>query len=272
MCDVRTRRIEGDMARYRYEVEMMTDCGNVRPYNQDSLLCRKGSLNGDDFFLLAVADGMGGMERGELASSEIMNVLDGWWKNSLKIVLENGVQIEEVSSSLSYAIEAGNRRIRELAETEGIHTGTTLSLIFLYKEQYLMKHIGDSRIYCLREHAAYQISEDHTWCQQEVEKGNLSREEAEHHTMKHVLTNAIGGRESLRIDTKVGEFRKKDRIVLCTDGFYNYVSNKEIVKLLGGKEKPKRKLQKAFMAVKETTASDNISVILIQRKRQWLWG
>lgn len=259
------------MARYQYEVEMMTDCGNIRPYNQDSLLFRKGSLNGDEFFLLAVADGMGGMEKGEFASSEIMNVLDGWWKNSLKVVLENGFQIEEVSSSLSYAIEAGNRRIRELAEEEGIHTGTTLSLIFLYKEQYLIKHVGDSRIYCLRNHKAHQLSEDHTWCQQEIEKGNLSREEAEHHAMKHVLVNAIGGRESLRIDSKTGEFHKKDRIVLCTDGFYNYVSGEEMVKLLGGKGKPKRKLKKALMWIKKTTASDNISVILIQRKQYFWW-
>lgn len=257
------------MARYHYDVSGLTDRGNVRTQNQDSLLIKKGRYGGDDFLLLAVADGMGGMERGELASGEMMRILDEWWRGSLKGLWKDGFLWKEADKGLTFVIEEGNRRICSMAADEGIRSGTTLSLLFFYRDRYLLKHVGDSRIYRIGKKQAVQISEDHTWCQQEIKKGFLTKKEAEMHNLRHVLVNALGAGQTVRIDTVLDRVHSGDCFLICSDGFYQYLSEAELVQLMGGWGTAKAKLSLAFQRVKESEADDNLTAILIQRKG-WL--
>lgn len=254
------------MAGIKYSVGYITDCGNVRMQNQDSVLIKKGSLVRDEFLLAAVADGMGGLEKGELASSEMISSLNEWWTGTLAGLLQNYVGMQAVSDSLSYAIEEGNRRVQELARQNEIRTGTTLSLLFLYRNQYVLKHIGDSRVYRICKNRADQLTRDHTWCQREMDRGLMTEGEAKNHSMRHVLVNAIGSSQVLEIDSLFGQIRNKELLLVCSDGFYNCFSYADLVRLSEIKGDSQDKLNRAFTMVKNTEAEDNFSAVLIQRK------
>lgn len=261
------------MARYEYDTGYVTDKGNVRSVNQDSILVKKGKLDKKEFILAAVADGMGGMDRGELASSEIMRGLNHWWTQALPGCFRKAKReelMEQISDSLSCAIEACNSRILFMAEADKIRTGSTLSVIFLFDGMFVMKQIGDSRVYLYeKDSSVRQLSRDQTWCQEEVEKGSLLPEEVQGHKMEHVLTNAVGHDYQLEIESAVGEMGTSAQMVLCSDGAYRFLDQENMREILRLKSSCQEKAQEALRRIKRTKADDNCSIIFIRQERRW---
>ncbi len=261
------------MARYEYDTGYVTDKGNVRRINQDSILVKKGKFDRKEFILAAVADGMGGMDRGELASSEIMRGLNQWWTQTLPNCFNKTGReefMEQVSDSLSCAIEACNSRILMMAETDKIRTGSTLSVMFLYDGMFVMKQIGDSRIYLYeKDSSVRQLTRDQTWCQEEVEKGDLLPEEVRGHRMEHVLTNAVGHDYQLKVESAVGAMAGSMQIVLCSDGAYRFLDQESMRDILGLKKTCQEKAEEALRKIKRTKADDNCSIIFIRQERRW---
>lgn len=259
------------MAGYQYHIGFITDCGNVRTQNQDSILIKKGRVGSEEFVMAAVADGMGGMESGELASRSIVAYLEGWWTKTLPCLMKERVSLEDIGDSLSYLIEDGNRHIRELAGKRGIKTGTTLSMVFLMENRFVLRHIGDSRIYLMENRRVRQLTKDHTWCQNEVDQGRMTQEESESHAMRHVLINALGGRDEVAIECLAGGLKSRAQLLLCSDGFYNYMPADSLAAFLCGKKTAQDRLNRAYEHIKETRADDNFSAVLIQTlKKGWL--
>lgn len=257
------------MKSYKYDIGFATDTGNIRRQNQDSLLVNKGSIGSDDFALLAVADGMGGLSMGGEASHIAILSLKGWWDSQLPRILNSSHDLDSIDSSLEVTIECINREILSMNGDGEKTSGTTLSLIYLYRNNYIIKHIGDSRIYLIDGKKIMQITKDHTWCAREVEKGNITPDEAENHKMRHVLLNALGTDETFSIQTQKGITKKRNKVLLCTDGFYNYISTNVILEYLFKKESPQIAIDLMMKYVKKTEASDNITAILLNSDTKW---
>lgn len=257
------------MKTYKYEIGLATDKGNKRAQNQDSLIAIKGTMGKNDFVLLAVADGMGGLNKGEIASQTAILNLKQWWDTELINIIINNDYINIIDSSLNIVLDNINNEILSIKDTEHKSSGTTLSLIFIHKNKYILKHIGDSRIYVFNNKKITQITNDHTWCAKEIEKGNLTMEEAQNHGMKHVLLNALGIGQSFEVQTQKGKLLKNSKVLLCSDGLYNYITSNEIINFVFQRDNPQNIVSDMMNFVKESEANDNISAILLETKTKW---
>lgn len=203
----------------KIEVASVTHAGNVRTENQDRFLVEQDLQSGRPAVLLALADGMGGLARGEQASSLAVSLLRAWWQER-----NPAHTLGQVSESLDAAICEAHRQIFYLSLETGREAGSTLSLLYLQEGQYLIKQIGDSRVYCLENGQASQLTTDQTWCNWMIRTGALTPEEAEHHRLRHALVNALGVSPELEIATERGCLRRGASYLVCSDGFYHEAS------------------------------------------------
>ena len=236
------------MTEYSYDIGRATDVGNVRTVNQDSLL--------------VVADGMGGMQFGERASGEVVRAFYQWWNEDFPQYREEDLVWEAVSDALDQVLRTADVHIREYCAEENVKSGTTVSLAFLVDQYYMIKQCGDSRIYLVGENGLSQITKDHTWVQREMDLGNLTPEEAQVHRMRHVLTNAVGAGRELRIDTFGGELAEGESLLLCSDGFYDYLDETD-EGILMTENPAQTRLIAVTNHIKEKDASDNLTAVLL---------
>jgi len=198
--------------------EARTDVGKVREHNEDSLLQRP------EVGLWAVADGMGGLERGEWASAEVVAALKS-------APISGG--FEEDARRAGDAIHAANRKIHQESEASGDRIGSTVVALLVNGRQFAVLWAGDSRAYLLRDGQLHRLTRDHTQVQELVDGGLLSPEDALNHPMSHVLTRAAGVEPGLEIDAIADEAEVGDVFLLCSDGLYGVVSDAEIALALG---------------------------------------
>lgn len=250
------------MTEYSYDIGRATDVGNVRTVNQDSLLVRCGSFRKRLYGLLVVADGMGGMQFGERASGEVVRAFYQWWNEEFPQYREEDLVWEAVSDALDQVLRTADVHIRKYCAEENVKSGTTVSLAFLVDQYYMIKQCGDSRIYLVGENGLSQITKDHTWVQREMDLGNLTPEEAQVHRMRHVLTNAVGAGRELRIDTFGGELAEGESLLLCSDGFYDYLDETD-EGILMTENPAQTRLIAVTNHIKEKDASDNLTAVLL---------
>ena len=254
------------------DVGFVSEPGNQRPDNQDSLIVRRGQLDGRDFVLLAVADGMGGMSQGDRASCIAALLLGQWWEGELPTLLtQKPFSWENLSNALTEVISHINQAIRNGNTTEE-KSGTTLSLLFYMDGRYLLRQVGDSRIYLLRQGQVFQVTKDQTWCQQEIDHGRLTPEEALTHKMRHVLISALGIREDYICQESWGEAMEGDWLLVCSDGFYNELDVATALPAACQKGEPQKIVEGLLARIKAGRAGDNVSAILahVTSKRKWL--
>ncbi len=234
----------------RIQVLSLTDTGRKRKDNQDACaVLKKG-----ESLLMIVADGVGGNLCGEIAS---------------RIVVETLNRKFEVSENLSpnefliNVAEEANRNIHQYVanhpDCKGMATTLTAALV-QYPHLHLL-HVGDSRGYLLRKGILMRITEDHTLVQWMVRDGILTSEEAIKHPKRHVITNAIGVSDSQECDYTHFDLVSGDSILLCTDGLYDELSEREIKDLLL-KCEPKEAINRLIDAANAAGGSDNISIVL----------
>ena len=255
------------MCALRYEVGYVTHPGNRRPVNQDSLLIRRGSVDGREFLLLAVADGMGGMARGEEASGLATRRLDQWWTEQLPELVTPKLRWEAVESSLRVVVESINWTLYSTAQA-GERSGTTLTLLFLYQGAYRIFQVGDSRAYLLRKGKLHQLTRDQTYCRREIEAGRMTEAEAAEHPMRHVLVSTLGVTSEYTLEVTAGELPSGGAILLCSDGFYQ-----ELPPDWPGPAREKLAVQplleEAASLILQGTAEDNLTALLVRMTRSW---
>lgn len=232
------------------QVVTRTHIGKVRRTNQDAL------IESPENRLWGVADGMGGHNGGETASS---GARDG------VIELLNGKEPEQ--GSLRTAIGAVNRRLfLQQKEDESLSgMGTTLTALWLSDTCVYIGHVGDSRAYRIREGVMEQITDDHSVVAELMRSGMLTREQAATHPMRNVITRAVGTEDGIEIDLLCEERRAGDVWLVCSDGLYGMVDDGKIADILKA-NKPEKAADKLIDAALEGGGRDNISLVILLDK------
>ncbi|HZB82938.1 MAG TPA: Stp1/IreP family PP2C-type Ser/Thr phosphatase [Rubrobacteraceae bacterium] len=231
----------------------VTHPGKVRNNNEDSLLVGEGR----DETLFVVADGIGGFEAGEVASSITIDVL----KDTAPL------------GSLEDAIREANRRILAAAKSDERLSGmgtTVVALRFGGTESEPaaeISHVGDSRAYLLRDGELKPITEDHSLVAELVRSGDLTRDEASEHPQKNLITRALGAEVEVEVDTTVLPIRSGDRFILCSDGLSDMIPETRMLDLLTfSPEGPEKAAQTLVSAALEAGGTDNVTVVVVDVK------
>jgi serine/threonine protein phosphatase PrpC len=233
--------VAGRGIRIRHDVELanLSDVGCERTENEDYFLYVEPDDDGefeDRGRLILVADGMGGRNGGAVASRlAAETVRDIFWETSEDSERETSEE-GEPRAVLIAGFQAAQRAILDLAavspELRGM--GTTCCACILKNGRMYYAHVGDSRIYLIRDGRAEQLTEDHSLVARMVRNGQLSEEEARHHEKRNILTAALGmDTESVAGDFSVEplELMPEDTILLCTDGLHGLVSDEEMASI-----------------------------------------
>ncbi|UYY57208.1 PP2C family protein-serine/threonine phosphatase [Sphingomonas sp. S2-65] len=224
-----------------------THVGRVRTNNEDSYCLSPERC------LWLVADGMGGHEKGEWASSAIVQAAEA---------LRLPGTFEAACTAIADMIHASNARIHREAEQRGIQMGSTIVGLHLSGAKFGLFWVGDSRAYVLRAGALHQLTRDHSQVQAMVDRGLIRPEEAVGHPMSHVLARAVGVQPVIEVDAIVDEAQPGDVFLLCSDGLTNRVSNAEIATMLEGYAHQEA-LDRLICLTLERGAPDNVTAIIV---------
>ncbi len=233
-----------------------------RARNEDAVLAsRIGS--GGNAWLLAVADGMGGHEGGDVASRLAIETLQQHFTGGVP---------EDVATELKRAFRAANDRIwSEGGPVDVGHMGTTLVAAVVHGSYLTIGSVGDSRAYLVRGTQVLQITQDHSLVAEQVEKGEISAGTERQSPQRNVLTAAVGTTE--RLDRKLPSIYEltlipEDRLLLCSDGFYDVIEQREYAGQLAGENPDTLSLALTSLA-EQRGATDNVSaVVLVARPSQ----
>lgn len=238
----------------------ITDVGLKRSHNEDNLLINE-ELN-----LYVVADGMGGHNGGEYASAICVNTVEEIVENMElgdKLAVDKSDPVELVREKLRYALRLSGRRIFEkAAESPEFHgMGTTAVSMLIDGSNAFIAHVGDSRLYLVRDDRVEQVTEDHSFVARQIKAGVLTAEEARSHRMRNVIYRSLGYQEDVEVDVEVRAIRRGDQFLLCSDGLSGHVEAHEIfdhVTQYGPQEAARRLVDLAC----ERGGDDNITVII----------
>jgi serine/threonine protein phosphatase PrpC len=214
-----------------------SDVGRKRNHNEDSFLCN------NELGLYAVADGMGGHLGGERASRMAVEILEREIAEASRAGLLNvsardvapGTK-HPVASLLRRAVIEADRCIYEtaMANPDLAGMGTTLTALLFTDGHVHMGHVGDSRAYLYRNGRARQLSEDHSWIQEQVRAGLISPEEAKESRFRNIITRSVGFEPSVEPDLQGLAVEAGDCFILCSDGLSNYLTVDEMGQVLTG--------------------------------------
>ena len=229
-----------------------SDIGKRREENQDSFL----TIEAANFKFYLVADGMGGVKGGALASQLAMAVLGACLKSKIDI------NAEDIVSAVAKANIAIFERGIEKSEFAGM--GTTLVGLCFLGANYYVVNVGDSRAYRIRRGGITQLTEDHTLVRELLRSGAIDESQVENHPVSHMLTRSLGPTPMVEVDCRMEEdvAQGGDVYLLCTDGLYNMLSEADILKIVAGNQ-PQDAADKLIALANERGGTDNITVILI---------
>jgi serine/threonine protein phosphatase PrpC len=231
---------------------VISDIGLVRETNEDSYVCAPPHL-------FIVADGMGGHVAGEIASKLAVSTVNNY-------INENGGNISH-ELLIHQAITQANTSVYQMALSKEDFNGmgTTITAAYVEGEIIYWGHVGDSRIYLLRNGELCQITNDHSLVWELVQSGNITKEEAHVHPKRNMLTRAVGTSCLITIDTGTIAWKPGDIVLMCTDGLTNLISEQDICTIMKNKELDSESILKQLVAqAKATGGFDNITAILLK--------
>ncbi|NLH97444.1 MAG: Stp1/IreP family PP2C-type Ser/Thr phosphatase [Clostridiaceae bacterium] len=234
-----------------------TDRGLLRDINEDSYMIIPGCSDTSCAFV--IADGLGGHNSGEIASRMAVEYI----RDNLDAA--GCFDGENASEKLEALVKKVNTAVyeRSLGGAEVSGMGTTLTMAVITGSTLTAAHVGDSRLYLIRNGVIRQLTDDHSYIGELVRQGKLTREEAEKHPRKNIITRAIGSCPELEVDIISHRIEADDIYVLCTDGLTNMVSESEIVEIVSGSE-PETACARLIEAANRQGGEDNITVIVIK--------
>jgi len=236
-------------------VSACTDIGKTRPQNQDSYYVP----NTDKQFFI-VADGMGGQKAGSVASKiavEIMsNYIDEYYSK------ENDKE-ELLKKAVSHTNEIVYKLANENEELKGM--GTTVVAALLCDDNIYIVNAGDSRCYLIRNEIMSQLTVDNSYVEILIQQGVITKEEANNHPDKNIITKAIGVEKDIEVETQRIKAENGDILLLCSDGLTNMVENEQILKMILEKhENLDECVSDLINKAIENGGKDNITVVLVE--------
>lgn len=231
-----------------------TDAGRKRSNNEDAYIVKP------DLGFLTVADGMGGVNAGEVASRLFTEAaFELFSKSERKSEQENDDLVQKT-------FQLANERILILAgdkpEYDGM--GCTAELMAFYNNHFTLGHVGDSRTYLVRKGRLRRITKDHSLVEDQMEKGLLTKGEAKKHAQRNVILRAVGVHENLEVDLIRGKGLPGDLFLLCSDGLTSMVDDAAIEKVLSSENTLLEKAEQLINLANSAGGYDNITVALCE--------
>lgn len=233
----------------------ITDVGRIRSINQDYVFASDTPV-GKLPNLFVVADGMGGHNAGDRASSYAVEVFlrSVRWerdKNPIRIIRRS--------------IEKANTKVLEEAKSKEKYQGmgTTMVVATIVKDTLYVANVGDSRLYLIGD-TIRQITRDHSLVEEMIRAGGITREEGRYHPDKNVITRAIGVEERVAIDFFDVQMTKNDTLLLCTDGLSNMLTDEEIERIINEESSLRIAGKRLVDAANKNGGSDNITALLVR--------
>jgi serine/threonine protein phosphatase PrpC len=239
-----------------FAVAAGTDIGRVRKGNEDQFYADANEYRG----LFIVADGMGGHAAGDVASQITVDVI------SEQLSDLNDLESTHALEAVATAIQQANRSVyeRSLAEHEKYGMGSTASVLILADERFIIGHVGDSRIYLLRDGDLRQLTHDHSVVQEQVDAGLITPEEARRHRQSNVITRCIGVSPTLDPDIIDGDVRLGDVFLLASDGLTGMVEDRRLHQLLSSRVPPARMVDALIAEANARGGVDNITAVVVR--------
>jgi serine/threonine protein phosphatase PrpC len=252
----------------RLTVGWATHVGAVRRHNEDTALTITTAHGGDDvvpaFGIFVLADGMGGHQAGEVASSLAARVVAHHIVRQFYLPIlmeqEHNTNHPPLNEVLVDAVQAANDVVADRVPGGG----TTLTCALVLGPRAYIAHVGDSRAYVVTEEALVQITQDHSLVDRLVELGQLTRDEAAVHPQKNVLYRAVGQSGMLEVDTYVRTVPHGGRLLLCSDGLWSVVSNTEIGRIITTASSLQAACEGLIAAANRAGGPDNVTAILVE--------
>ena len=252
-----------------------TDVGVVRTNNEDNFGfdVRHG--------IFVVCDGMGGQAAGELASKIAVDTVLGYFRRDLRhghaaspVFGRSFEGVSERATGLANAIQLANQAIQQAASNNSEHAGMGSTIVAVRAEGNLFSiaNVGDSRIYLVREGGIQQLTRDHSLVMEQVRRGLLTLEEAEHSKMQNVIVRALGSEESVEPDLEDHEFAPGDVLLLCSDGMSRYVKDSSMVEVIGRNADLDQSCEELIQLAKSAGSDDNITGLLVRAAEQTWQG
>lgn len=239
--------------------QFLTDRGQKRSINEDS-----GGIffNRANQLLAIVADGMGGHQAGEVASEMATETIKEAWEDA-----DLFTEAEEVETWLKEIITKANESIynysTERKEYEGM--GTTIVITVCTNDFTTIAHIGDSRCYLLNECGFTQMTEDHSLVNELVRSGEISKGDAQSHPRKNILLRALGTEQAVEADITSISWEIDDKLLLCSDGLTNELTDDELVEHLMLEESVDTIAEQLLSLANERGGEDNITLAIIKK-------
>lgn len=227
-----------------------TSCGLVRQINQDSIF----AASKDEYGLFAVADGMGGHFKGEIASGTLIDMLKTWWQEFITEMYE----FDKCYDDLRQIMYDTNEKIYNEFSNKGKICGTTIGLVFIFNDRYIVINSGDTRVYAKYGLKITQLSKDHIYGKEALITGNITKKEITASPNKNKLTAAIGSKKELKMYI-VSAPLKGNVFLICSDGVYKFCNFLNIITAMLIKD-PQKYITKV---IEKNGAGDNYSFIKI---------
>jgi protein phosphatase len=260
----------------------ITDTGKVRKSNEDQFLISELSkrmrvwqtslpepqlqVGEDRAHLFLVADGMGGHRAGERASAIAVAAIEQFTLNTFRwFFAADSPGAQKVLAQFQSALSQADAQILEEAsenpELKGM--GTTLTMAFQLGAQLCIVHVGDSRAYLYRSGALHQLTQDHTFVAELVRAGAIKPDEAAGHHLRHVITNVVGGPTiGVKVEARAYEVQAGDRLLLCSDGLTEMVTNDAIAATLDAEPEPEAAAKTLLTLANDGGGRDNITIVV----------
>ena len=245
-----------------------TDIGTTKTTNQDSLSVKLINTSQGRMVFAILCDGMGGLEKGEVASATVIRAFDEWVRNELPMLCNGAIQDHVLRTQWERIITDLNQKIKVYGARQGVRLGTTAVIMLLTQTRYYILNVGDSRAYEISD-SLHQITTDQTFVAREVALGNMTEEQAKLDERRNVLLQCVGASDEVYPEMFFGDVKENAVYMLCSDGFRHEISADEIYE----KFRPDALLDENMMQTnainlielnKIRKERDNISVALVR--------
>jgi PPM family protein phosphatase len=257
----------------KYEMKQLVagvgqSVGKQREHNEDSVLALTATISGSTesipFGLYIVADGMGGHQFGEVASNAAVRIIGGNIMKKFHSFLYQ-LPTQSLQDSLQEVMEASVMEAHQYVQREAPGSGTTVTAALVLGQQVTIAHVGDSRAYAVYPDGRMDpLTRDHSLVKRLEELGHLSKDEVENFPHRNVLIRALGQGETLEADIFTVPFPQSGYLMICSDGLWGVVNEKDIFRLIMDAPNLQRACQSVVEAANAAGGPDNITVTLTQ--------
>ena len=233
----------------------ISDIGKCRKNNEDAFYVSKEDTHLPHLYI--VADGMGGCNAGEVASSSAIAAFLEYTKK---------VEKEEPVDMLTGGVQAANLAVFDKSNSakEFAEMGTTIVVAAVEPEKIYIAYVGDSRAYLWKDSQLSLLTTDHSYVMELVKLGTITREEAASHPKRNIITRAVGIRDTVEVDTVAHSVKEGDILLLCTDGLSGMLTDREIERILQEATPIEEKAARLVEEANGHGGHDNISLILVE--------